>query len=406
MSSVAKWRDDNNGTLVTTGSTTAFTVTTTQGSTALVDGYTVAVKLHATADISASFAPDGLTAKKIQIVAGTNLAGGELAGGTIQRFTYNSGSTAWLVNNPQALGSQSNVVATGNITNAAVTYAKIQNEADQTILGNFSGGAAAPSEYSLKGPSVSGSTLIFPFPPQASFKKLSIKVASNTTVAVAVDYASLATSASSSVTTTPLGGTINFATTGANALDAGSLASGTWYAIYGIGPSSTSTTTAALLASTSFTTPALPTGYDRAARLGAVVTSTSTSGQNLMGTWQYGRRAQYVVGLTQTANYPIMASGTAGAGSAWVAVGLAPFVPTTATELFGMIGNTSNNLTAYAPNNSVAATISGTNPWFASWNVGVGSGVTPFSSLIESTNGYWLSSGNGFIAATGWIDNI
>lgn len=35
------------------------------------------------------------------------------------------------------------------IANSAVTYAKIQNVTDARLLGNFSGGAAAPSEYSL-----------------------------------------------------------------------------------------------------------------------------------------------------------------------------------------------------------------------------------------------------------------
>lgn len=399
MSSVAKWRDDNNGTLVTTGSTTAFTVTTTQGSTALVDGYTVAVKLHATADSSATFAPDGLTGKKIQLVAGTNLAGGELAAGTIQRFTYNSGSTAWLVNNPQALGSQSNVVATANITNAAVTYAKIQNETDQTVLGNFAGGAAAPSEYTLKGPSVSGSTLVFPFPPAASFKNLSIKVASNTTVTVAADYVSLATSNSSSVTTTPLGGTINFGTTGANALDAGAIASGTWYAIYGIGPSSTSTTTACMLASTSFTTPALPTGYDRAARIGAVVTSTSTAAQNLMGTWQFGRRAQYVVGLAQTTTYPAIASGTT--TSLATPFSVARFVPTTASIIHMQLAAAGGTIVATGPTTAANASsmlsiaVSGTSMLF------------PASLLLETTTvSYNSNSVSNGLAATGWDDNI
>jgi len=40
-------------------------------------------------------------------------------------------------------------VATGGIANSAITYAKIQNESNQTLLGNNSGGAAAPSEISL-----------------------------------------------------------------------------------------------------------------------------------------------------------------------------------------------------------------------------------------------------------------
>lgn len=40
-------------------------------------------------------------------------------------------------------------VTTSKILNANVTYGKIQNVTDQKLLGNFSGGAAAPSEYGL-----------------------------------------------------------------------------------------------------------------------------------------------------------------------------------------------------------------------------------------------------------------
>lgn len=51
-------------------------------------------------------------------------------------------------------------VATGGITNSAVTYAKIQNVTAARLLGNPTGGAAAPSEISLAGGlSFSGTTL-------------------------------------------------------------------------------------------------------------------------------------------------------------------------------------------------------------------------------------------------------
>jgi hypothetical protein len=43
----------------------------------------------------------------------------------------------------------------------SVSYAKVQNVTDQRLLGNFSGGSAAPSEYSLDaGFSISGSTIL------------------------------------------------------------------------------------------------------------------------------------------------------------------------------------------------------------------------------------------------------
>jgi hypothetical protein len=51
-----------------------------------------------------------------------------------------------------------NAVVTTNITNANVTYAKIQNVANNRILGNTSGSAAAPSEIVLPLAAVNGGT--------------------------------------------------------------------------------------------------------------------------------------------------------------------------------------------------------------------------------------------------------
>lgn len=98
MASVALWRDDNNGTLVTSGSSQAFTLATNQVEGALTAGYTVACQFHATNDTSATINVDALGAAPIQCVAGTNLAGGEFAAGSIARFTYSStGTGQWLL---------------------------------------------------------------------------------------------------------------------------------------------------------------------------------------------------------------------------------------------------------------------------------------------------------------------
>ena len=48
MASVASYIGDNSGVLATTGSSTAFTVTSKQVSTGVVDGYTIAARFHAT----------------------------------------------------------------------------------------------------------------------------------------------------------------------------------------------------------------------------------------------------------------------------------------------------------------------------------------------------------------------
>ena len=100
MASVAMWVADNNGTLATSGSSTAFTVYTNQVETALTAGYTVAVQFSATNDSSATLNVDGLGPKPLQLTAGTNLLGQEFQSGAICRFTYSStGTGQWIANN-------------------------------------------------------------------------------------------------------------------------------------------------------------------------------------------------------------------------------------------------------------------------------------------------------------------
>ncbi len=97
MASVADFRDDNNGTIVTAGTTLAFTATTNQIEAALTAGYTVAVQFHATNDAAATLAVDGLTAKPLQAIPGVNVPYGTYQAGSIQRFTYSStGTGQWV----------------------------------------------------------------------------------------------------------------------------------------------------------------------------------------------------------------------------------------------------------------------------------------------------------------------
>lgn len=99
MASIAKWRDDNNATLVTGGTTVAATITTNQVEGSLTGGYTVAAQFTNTMDSSATLAVDGLAAQQIQLVPGTNLKGQEIQAGTVHRLTYlSSGSGAWVLN--------------------------------------------------------------------------------------------------------------------------------------------------------------------------------------------------------------------------------------------------------------------------------------------------------------------
>ena len=103
MQSMAKYRDDNNGTLVSGGSTTAATVATNQVFTAYKTGLTVTFGLAGTLNAGATLNVDGLGAAPLQLQPGTNISTGQLSGGTIVGVTYLSTaatgltSASWLV---------------------------------------------------------------------------------------------------------------------------------------------------------------------------------------------------------------------------------------------------------------------------------------------------------------------
>jgi hypothetical protein len=100
MASVAAWRDDNSGVLVTSGTSIAYTVATNQVEAALTAGYTVTVNFNVTNGSSATLAVDGLAAAPLQLIAGTNVSSGAFQAGTIQRFTYSTtGTGQWIANN-------------------------------------------------------------------------------------------------------------------------------------------------------------------------------------------------------------------------------------------------------------------------------------------------------------------
>ncbi len=128
MASVARFRDDNNGTIVTSGTTSAYTAVTSQIETALTAGFTVSVQFHATNDTAATLAVDGLAAKPMQTQAGSNVRVGQFPAGSIQRFTYSTtGTGQWIVDGFNALptvtsaSSSGTVFTTGSFTDSVVS---------------------------------------------------------------------------------------------------------------------------------------------------------------------------------------------------------------------------------------------------------------------------------------------
>lgn len=101
MSSVAKWRDDLSGTNVTAGTSSAFTLVTNQVATALTSGFTISCAFHKPCAAGATIAVDGLTAKPLQVIPGTNVQVSEYTSGIVGSFTYSStGTGQWIANQP------------------------------------------------------------------------------------------------------------------------------------------------------------------------------------------------------------------------------------------------------------------------------------------------------------------
>ena len=202
--------------------------------------------------------------------------------------------------------------------------------------------------------------------------------------------------------------TIDLGSNGAvNKLDAGSIAASTVYHVYLI---SNGTTTGGL-ASTSATSPTLPSGYTYFARAGAMITDGSS---NLYRTQQCGRRTQYIVtGGTNTAAMRRVASGTVGnyTTPTWVAQNLTGFIPATATRVQGTNGAYNTCMATVAPNSAYGAYNSTSNPPPIVCQIGASSAANAFFDFeLESsisTGLYWISSAaGGTLSILGWEDAV
>lgn len=241
-------------------------------------------------------------------------------------------------------------------------------------------------------------------PPQGSFKNLAVKVASNTTVTVTAD-AVVVTDGTNFLSVAP-NATCNLGTAGVvNALDTGTIATSSWYYMWVI----YNGTTTGTLASLSSTAPTMPSGYTYKARIGAVRTASGSA--QLLGTWQLGRRAQYIVGLAQTSVLPVIQTGVQGSISTptWVACSVTTFVPTTASVIYMVLATVNSGLSLVAPNNGYqnllqSAPVGGSPPIYTNTTA---YGAIQVNFLLQSTNVYYASdtTGNRLIA-DGWDDNI
>lgn len=99
MASVAKWRDDNTGSLATGGTSTAYTATTNQSFSTLaaMSGQSLRLTMSATNGAAPTLNVDGLGAKAIVTANGTAVDTGVLVSGRVYGFVYDNANSIWIV---------------------------------------------------------------------------------------------------------------------------------------------------------------------------------------------------------------------------------------------------------------------------------------------------------------------
>ena len=170
---------------------------------------------------------------------------------------------------------------------------------------------------------------------------------------------------------------------GANGLDAGGLTANTFYWIWLI---STGTTTS-LLASTSNTSPTMPSGYTYLALIGVLRTDGSNNTIPFM--FANGQFDYIVTPMTQ------IASGST--GSTWTQISVSSYVPTGAVRVRGSMHCNNNTINAAAaPINmgSISASNGSLNWILNGSNGGADYSNTPFDFPLVTQSVWWWSNGS------------
>jgi microcystin-dependent protein len=115
MAAAAKYRDDEAGTLITSGgSSNAYTATTNQTITSLQDGFKVSFIANHTNDGAATLAVDSQTAKPLRVKTGTAIPSGAIVSGSVYTAAYEAGNEEWLLHG--FFGDQTEDTATIKLT--------------------------------------------------------------------------------------------------------------------------------------------------------------------------------------------------------------------------------------------------------------------------------------------------
>jgi microcystin-dependent protein len=116
MASVAKWRDDLNGSLSTGGSANAYTLTTNQTFASLTNGLMVCFVASFTNTGTCTLNVDGLGASPLRIAGSVEAPAGSVVANAVYFATYRSASNQWIIVNGVSAIPAGSVIAYGGAT--------------------------------------------------------------------------------------------------------------------------------------------------------------------------------------------------------------------------------------------------------------------------------------------------
>lgn len=296
--------DDTNGSLVTTGSATAYVVTTNRVITALTDGLRIVARLHTTSGAAPTLQINATTARPIRTRAGVAVPTAALMVDMPYSFVYSLGNTAWLLEGSVDVLALASATITA-LTGATATLSGLLNSTS-TSHWHMPVGTTAQRPAGALGDVRANSDLStidfhtgaawenpsFAQPVSGLFRSLVVKnnVGTPTTqLDIDADALTVETATGRAYRLGVVDLTINGTINGANGIDVGSTlpAAGECFIFVIYNP-----TTAAIagLLSLSRTAPTLPAGYTAK----ALVSVWWTNASALRNITQRGRRATTV----------------------------------------------------------------------------------------------------------------
>lgn len=394
MAAIAKKRDDDSGLLATGGSSTAYTLTTNQGMSPLVDGYSVTAKITVTNGTAPQLNVDATGLKDIRVATATAMPIGGMLAKSVQTFTYSSADSCWYVHgniinpsNAYTPGGADVVVADGGTGVSALTvFAPIFG--GTTTTGPVQSGTAGTAGQVLTSTGTSSIATFQAAPGIRGFSRTRVdNNAGSPTTQLDVSWGD----AFLGIRTGAVAVTLNAGSAGVvNGIDVGSLAASTVYHIHGI----TNGTTHGALLSLSATAPTLPSGYTVSERIGAWFTG---AGSTFLRQFIRGQEAQYkpTAASTLTA-YPTIKSG----GSVDTSTSVAGLVPSTAIKI-----RMSMNINTNAGNASLGA--NAVDPLIVQEQTGTANTSLSFIGefMLEGTT-IFTGGANSSSKCIGWTDAV